>query len=107
LLLTGSCNANARVLGSHQADAIRNITGLARTAIDQDYTRVFESHQDGAFAGGPESADIRVLQNGLTTTSSYLASRTSRLNFNASLVVPTGGDNRPSNVAFAPRIIAY
>ena len=57
----------------------------------------------GAFAARPHIA--KALQYiGLTPANN---SAMDLLMFDASLVVPTGGDNRPTNTALAPRIIAF
>lgn len=81
-------------VGSSQSDAIRNITG--RTAIGE-FT---ESIQNGAFDG--RSSYVNGSSNGTEPGGNSDFYTT----FDASRVVPTGGDNRPKNV-YVNYIIKY
>lgn len=75
-----------RVVGSHQEDAIRNIVGRSGTTTFPGTTTF-----TGAFSAG---ADIP--QNVLGT----ISYPTKSLMFDASLVVPTAAENRPTNRAY-------
>ena len=73
---------SARTIGSWQEDAIRNIVGFASSFN-------ITSGATGAFTQTYNSASKFALTGG----SGY------RLNFDASIVVPTASDNRPRNIA--------
>lgn len=81
-------------VGSSQSDAIRNITG--RTAIGE-FT---ETIQNGAFYGRSTYSNGSTIGTQSGGTSDHYTT------FDASRVVPTGGDNRPKNV-YVNYIIKY
>ncbi len=84
---------NAAVLGTVQGDAIRNITGNVG----------FRSGQDGAtqivygFSDAFELSDYAPSATSYTVNNTY--SPTCTVHFDASNVVPTAAENRPTNVA--------
>ncbi|MDR2188762.1 MAG: hypothetical protein LBE62_12070, partial [Azonexus sp.] len=97
--------ANVRWIGSWQGDAIRNITG--------SYTPsgMNTSSTGRGFYGGSLSSEWSgaLKQVNLSTTEYVLRGsdakyQSARLDFDASLVVPTAWDNRPQNTAYYPRI---
>lgn len=87
---TDADNANARVLGSYQRDALQNITGSINT-------RASMGVGSGAFAtdfrDGNAASEAGGDNDGVT--------------FDASLVARTSTETRGSNVALAPRLIAF
>jgi hypothetical protein len=88
-----------RNLGDFEGDAIRNITGTVgfRGYPGEQY-RSNSFHSGVMQWGGSTSASDPGIN---TTHSNEIANRghqANRTNFNASLVVPTAGDNRPKNI---------
>lgn len=86
--------ANARPLGSRQADALQNLQG----SIDGVQQKGIVSYT-GALAGStgsPANTVPTVLEPGNHGVG--------KLVFNASLVARTASETRPANVAFHPRI---
>ena len=94
----GSNNANARVLGSYQADALQNITGefrfrnMGSHATLGDYLGAIHYKSQGPNGQGSSG--------GAQVETHYLG-------FDASRVARTSIETRGSNTALAPRIIAY
>ena len=80
--VTGAVAGN--VVGSVQADAIRNITGtgLASRAYGTSGSGAIASYVSGSGANGTGSSATTVIE----------------WNFDSSRVVPTASDNRPKNV---------
>ena len=79
---------NSAGLGIVQGDAIRNITGSAHPF--DDLTQAYASF-NGAFGYTVESGNCAGSRNWESAT---------RINFDASRVVPTANENRPVNMAF-------
>ncbi|WP_306291879.1 hypothetical protein, partial [Rodentibacter rarus] len=80
---------NGRRLGSHQGDAIRNITGQFNA-----YRRTDKSHlvmPSGAFVN--KQTVNGAMGNGGSDNWAMT------IGFDASRVVPTAGENRPRNIA--------
>lgn len=80
-------------VGSYQGDAIRNITGAFTSAS------VWPSNGQGF-------VNFTILGNGGGQDGDGADSRTATFSFDASRVVPVGGDNRPKNV-YVNYIIKY
>ncbi|NGF60768.1 phage tail protein [Citrobacter freundii] len=89
---------SGRSLLSSQSDAIRNITGTVSGRCSQSSMKVF-SNGSGAFAAykvGDVSGAVMTSSIELTS----LDDRWSRLDFDASKVVPVANENRPRNISF-------
>lgn len=87
-----------RSLLSAQSDAIRNITGSVSGRYSRSSMKVF-SNGSGALSAyklGDETG--AVMGSAIETTN--LEDRWSRLDFDASKVVPVASENRPRNIAF-------
>jgi len=87
-----------RGLGSNQNDAIRNITGQIGHPSNTS------TPYDGLFLQShvPSTGVLKTIPGTYqeqTATGAVLTNLTGRLNFDASLVVPTASENRPRNVA--------
>lgn len=85
-----------RLLGSVQKDAIRNIAGWFGGSAAGDITTVF-SESAGAFFG----ADDR---KGMVSAQESEVHRYKHVKFDASRMVPTAEENRPTNVALIAQI---
>ena len=101
----GSNNANARLLGSHQQDALQNLIGALGFRPIESYSSAFWTGViDGVF---------HVHEVPGTNTMGYQhVSRTfnkarDELTFDASRVARTSSETRSSNTALAPRIVAF
>lgn len=92
----GGRNVDAgRALLSHQGDAIRNITGSLTPTVNDISSPFIPTY-------GPSGA-LASLQAASTNAISVIAgvvTRQAGISFDASRVVPTAADNRPSNTAF-------
>lgn len=91
-------HANARTLGSYQADALQNITGRI-TDVYGGATPTFS----GAF--GDTTATVGGVYGAVGTTG--LQRSVWAVDFKSSKVARTATETRGSNTAFAPRIIAF
>ena len=91
-------NANARALGSYQADALQNITGSFR------FRNMGEHMTLGDLFGAFNYLYIGPAAQGAGGGSSVA---THFLEFDASRVARTSSETRSSNTAMAPRIIAF
>ena len=98
-------HANARLLGSHQSDALQNITGEV-SYLSNGSTTLGEPKTIGAFrlVDNPSSTNLRFTMQ-TTVTNSTSAYRSA--DFDASRVARTATETRAENVALAPRIIAF
>lgn len=81
--------AGARNLGTHQGDAIRNITGSFGPNATNNSAAAQSANGAFALGGGTEG---RAASDGTSRTYSFDASR----------VVPTAAENRPENITFYP-----
>lgn len=96
-------HANARALGSYQADALQNITGTIVSRKFSDTAHGMISNATGAFAyglsaGKPGSSAVA---GAPSTTRQDIST------FDASLVARTSTETRGMNTALAPRMIAF
>ncbi|WP_438461948.1 phage tail-collar fiber domain-containing protein [Marinomonas sp. PE14-40] len=80
---------NGRGFGSYQEDAIRNLEGV----INANYA-VFNEGLSGVFKEAGLDNDFSITTSGTALTSN------GRVNFDASLVVPTADENRPRSIAY-------
>jgi hypothetical protein len=93
-------HANARVLGSHQLDAMQNITG--NTVVRGTNSDALLGPSSGAlFDIGESSTRVRA------ETGSYGEGSARALYLDTSRVARTSSETRSSNTALAPRIIAF
>lgn len=67
-------------VGSYQSDAIRNITGVGGSNLPSEYSGAFYNNGNGGYTTGHDYYGVF------------------KSAFDASRVVPVGGDNRPKNV---------
>lgn len=96
-------NANARVLGSYQADAAQKITGQFMFRSTNQSASLFPvGTTSGSFRVGPAEGQQGGIVNVETT-----AKAMDLLTFDSSRVARTATETRGQNTAFAPRIIAY
>lgn len=100
---TDADNANARGLGSYQSDALQNITGGLSDLVYQNNATHPYIFANGAFYQNLNSQNIGHspaggLNNGVAGD---------HIIFDASRVARTSTETRGSNVALAPRIVAY
>lgn len=97
--------ANARVLGSYQADALQNISGaLGFRPIDDTSTAFWTGVVDGVFhVRGVSGTNVLGFQKADRT----FGKARDELTFDASRVARTSSETRSSNTAMAPRIIAF
>lgn len=86
-----------RGVGSYQGDTIRNITGGIGNFPAQSTD--FNRSPEGAFT---ETSGVSLRADIMSQTTLSKA----RIEFNASLVVPTSTENRPKNIAVLPLIVA-
>ena len=91
------------MLGSHQSDALQNIAGQigVRSFSNRKGISVLGANGAGAF----EISEVAV--EGSNAAYSEGTSGTAFLTMNASRVARTSSETRGSNVALAPRIIAF
>lgn len=97
-----SGNANARALGSYQADALQNITGsFSVRRFGDEGGVVIDLGQGMVYRTDVTMAALSVGKTNLDI--GYV----NRINFDASRVARTSSESRGVNTALAPRIIAY
>lgn len=87
---------DSRGVGSHQGDAIRNITGSSAPFYNAGGSFGIGALGSGSYGNSP--AKIGVIGGDPGDTRS--------IDFDASLVVPTADENRPKNIAVLPLIVA-
>lgn len=101
-------NANARVLGTAQADALQNITGsFELRSVDRNTS---PNASDELVLSATGAYKITKSAN-LAHMLQYYLPKTSlpadRVSFNASRTARTSSETRAPNTAFAPRLVAY
>jgi hypothetical protein len=90
-------DGTTRLVGSAQADAIRNIVAYAYSGNQVNKDKV--SQLSGAFTLTKTASNMGF------STSSYANGDFYGLGFDASLVVPTAEENRPINIGMIPAIL--
>lgn len=100
---TDADNANARLLGSHQQDALQNIIGQFDSVSDYNSSFYVVRNGSGAFVDTIGLANLPTVKD----IDDAVMRPVGIMSFDASRVARTATETRASNVALAPRIIAF